>query len=48
MMLTFGPIQVPSPISTFAETVVKGSIVTLSAIFALGCIDASGDIIRIV
>src|SRR5476649_2439498 len=39
------PIQVPSPISTSLCMVTKGSITTLSAILACGCIYANGWII---
>ena len=42
IMVTLEPIQVPSSIITFLWMVVKGSITTLSAIFADGCTYASG------
>ena len=34
IIFTLGPIQVPSPITTFFEMEAKGSITTLSAICA--------------
>ena len=37
IMVTCDPIHVPSPISTSPYMVVNGSIVTVSAILALGC-----------
>src|SRR5438477_386293 len=42
IMLTLDPIQEPSPISTSLWMVTNGSITTLSAIFACGCIYANG------
>ena len=36
-MVTFGPIQVPSPISTLLWMVVKDSIITSFPILASGC-----------
>src|SRR5690625_1114949 len=40
IIVTFGPTQVPSPISTLAEIELKGSIIAESAIFASGWIYA--------
>src|SRR5476651_1810055 len=42
MMVLFEPIQVPSPTSTSLCMVTNGSITTLSAILACGCIYANG------
>src|SRR5476651_1115414 len=47
IMVTLDPIHVPSPISTSLCMVTKGSITTLSAILACGCIYAKGWIILI-
>src|ERR1700733_630181 len=45
IMVLFEPIQVPSPTSTSLCMVTNGSITTLSAILACGCIYAKGWII---
>src|SRR5690606_21475007 len=45
IMVTLDPIHVPSPITTSLCIVLKGSITTLSAIFASGCIYDKGCII---
>src|SRR5476651_1513979 len=45
IMVLFDPTQVPSPISTSLWMVTNGSITTLSAILACGCIYANGWII---
>src|ERR1700733_9886080 len=42
IMVLFEPIQVPSPTSTSLCMVTNGSITTLSAILACGCIYARG------
>src|ERR1700693_435540 len=42
MMVLFDPIQVPSPTSTSLCMVTNGSITTLSAILACGCMYANG------
>src|SRR3954468_12337832 len=42
IIVVFEPIQVPSPTSTSLWMVTNGSITTLSAILACGCIYANG------